>query len=171
MKAKLLFFLLLIAPFAASCNKEEIPIILSGNWYIDNDYVYTNIKYDITVGNNNPNAVQYLVNHEDDFSEPLKNIKRLTFSGLNTVTFQYLDNTTATGTYTQEGSYFFIESAAYPDGLAGASDGTALELYYPLEYMTDILESLLTPSDPSPALFEELIVSFVGIATYTPSVN
>jgi hypothetical protein len=171
MKTKLLYFLLLLTPFVLSCNKETEPVILTGDWNINNEYVYTNIRYDLEVSRAHPDALQYLIDNEDQLAEPLKNVKKLTFSGINTIIFHYLDNSTATGTYVIEGNYFFVESDSYPDGLAGYSDNSSLELYYPLEYMTNILNNLLTPSDPSEEIFTQLIQSFVGVATYTKTSN
>ncbi len=167
MRTKLLYFLLLIAPFiSTSCNKEDDPIILTGNWYIDEDYVYTGIRYDPNVGQTYPAAVQYLRDHEDDFCEPLKELTKITFSGTNQVTFQYTDSSTETGTYVQDGMYFVITCDAYPLGLTGGSDGKIIELYYPTEYMIDVLKNILTPTDPSETVFESLIQTFVGVATY-----
>jgi hypothetical protein len=120
MKAKVLFFLLLVASITTSCNKEQGPIVLTGAWNLDANYVYNVIRYDPSIGVANPTAVQFLIDHEDDLTEPLKFMKRITFEENGNVTFTYQDNSTETGTYELDGTYFTIESEIYPDGLAGA---------------------------------------------------
>ncbi len=169
MKAKVLFFLLLIGSFTTSCNKAHDPIVLTGEWNIDLNYVYNVIHYDPSFGASNPTAVQFLIDHQDDLTAPLKLLKQITFSENGTITFTYNDDSVETGTYTQDDTYFEIVSSAYPYGLAGATDGSTMELYYPLEYMDNILYGLLTESDPSEATFNTLIQTFLGVATYRSS--
>ncbi len=166
MKAKVLFFLLLVASITTSCNKEQGPIVLTGAWNLDANYVYNVIRYDPSIGVANPTAVQFLIDHEDDLTEPLKFMKRITFEENGNVTFTYQDNSTETGTYELDGTYFTIESEIYPDGLAGATDGETLELYYPKSYMDEVLYSILSSSTPSQELFQTLIQTFLGVATY-----
>lgn len=165
MKAKVLFFLLIGVLFT-SCNKEQGPIVLTGDWNLDVNYVYNVIRYDPAIGVANPTAVQFLMDHEEDLTEPLKYMKKITFSENGDVTFTYQDNSTETGTYEQEGTYFTIESEIYPDGLAGATDGETLELYYPKSYMDEVLYNILNSGTPSQELFETLIQTFLGVATY-----
>lgn len=169
MKTKILFFLLLIGAISTSCTKEQQPIVLVGEWDLDANYVYSVIRYDPAIGTANPTAVQFLIDKEDELTEPLKYMEKITFSDNGSVTFTYEDSSIETGTYVLDGTYITIECDIYPDGLAAATDGETLELYYPKNYMDEILYNLLSSSTPSQELFATLIQTFLGVATYRSS--
>lgn len=168
MNAKKLLFIAIVSifPFITSCNKEIEPVDLTGDWYVDTSSVQLFISVNTNVLTQNQAAYNYLEENFNRIRLNVKQLRRVTFSGINQVAFRYSEVEIYTGTFVQDVREFVVRNDKFPNGLYGASDGTALELYYLRTDMMNILEDMLTDLDPPFSSFEDLIMNFEAGTRY-----
>lgn len=162
-----LFSLLVVASFSTSCNKEAVPIVLTGNWDLDTAGVMVYIVYSPEVALEYPNSVKFLGDNIQKIRKELMKPNIITFKISNIVECIYNNvPLPVKGTFVQENAVFTITNGMFPEGIAGASDGLRLELYYNHEYLMSILYKFLTEEDDSPAVYDKIIERFEGVGAY-----
>jgi hypothetical protein len=149
--------ILLVAVFSLSlnsCSKKEVSVNLEGKeWivYPPNVFIFIAYNPDISGSNSSLNAeavLNIIKASLEEATAELRKLEKIIFKAAtftseeNVVEFYYRDETTPIlGTYEQDGAYFTIKNATFPDGILGLSNNYELEIYYPRDYVQKILHN------------------------------
>ncbi|MDX9782388.1 MAG: hypothetical protein RBT35_05335 [Bacteroidales bacterium] len=161
--------LALVTLSTASCNKEAEPIVLTGTWNIDSTMTFVSFVYDQVEADANPVTRMFLadINNQRKIVKALHRSQlvpnKIEFSATNTVVFRMKNGSSLDGTYTKyEDMLFMIITPLLPNGQICASDNKLLELYYPRDFVIQVINSILTSTDPSPEDIERIIADGSG---------
>ena len=159
----------MFALLTSSCNKEPVPIVITGTWNIDTSKTVLIVKFDELKANEYPAALNFLEKNIQKIRKSLPQPEQIIFSETNSVTFKFEEGMFIEGTYTQiDKMYFKINISIFPDGIVCGSDNRNLEIYYNRDHILGALTNILTPNDPPYSVFEELIIDqSVGTSFYS----
>lgn len=168
--------LALVSLSTVSCNKEAEPIVLTGTWNIDSSMTFVSFVYDQIEAEANPVTRMYLADinnqrkivkalHRSQFVPNKIEFSELGLTGTASapVIFRMKNGGSVDGTYTKyEDMLFLITTPLFPNGLVCASDNKLLELYYPRDFVVQVISSILTATDPTPEDIERMIADGSG---------
>lgn len=162
-----LFSLLVVFLLSTGCNKEAVPIVLTGSWDLDTSGVMVYIVYSPVIADEFPATIKFLGNNLQKIRRELMKPQKIVFKKPNLVDYIYNDvPLPVQGTYVQDNAVFTITNGMFPEGITGASDNLRIEFYYPKEYLMSILYLLLTEDDDPAMIYDQLIQKIEGVGAY-----
>jgi len=137
-----------------SCSKELV-VNLEGEWVVFPPNVFIGLTYNPNISGSDASLdgqtlLDLITASLEEASKELAKLERIVFrraispSEENIVEFYYHGTEEPVlGTYEQNNVGFIIKNEDFPDGIEGLSNNHELEIYYPRDYVQEILHEIV----------------------------